>query len=240
MAEYIDIHCHLLFGVDDGPQTLEESLALLKQEYDDGVRTIFLTPHYRKGMFESPPELRMRNFRLLQAQAAQQFPDLRLYLGCELHVTMELEQDLAEGRAHTMGETDLILLEFPESAGKRHILERCHTAMSRGYRPILAHAERCDAVRRDPDLLQRLADMGVYIQMNAGSIVGEEGLAMKWFCRKVMRRGLLHLVGTDAHNLKGRRPNLYPCSRYIQRILGSEWQEYLLHGSPLAIIEGSD
>lgn len=240
MPKLFDMHCHLLFGVDDGPETLEESLALLRREYDDGVGTIYLTPHWRRGMFECPADIRLRNFELLKARAAQQLPGLELHLGCELHVSMELEQELRSGMALPMGSSDLVLLEFSESAGKRYMLERCHAAMGRGYRPIIAHAERYSAIRGDLNLLQRLVDMGVYIQMNAGSIAGDEGLALKWFCKKVMRRGLLHFVGTDAHNSRDRRPNLKKCSRYMERIMGDAYRDQILISNPIEIFEGSE
>lgn len=240
MPELFDMHCHLLFGVDDGPETMEEALSLLQREYDDGVGTIYLTPHHRKGLFETPAELRQRNFELLRDRAAERFPDLNLRLGCEVHVSMDLELALRDGSGLTMGDTNFVLLEFPEAAGKRYLLERCHAVMSRGYRPILAHAERCDAIRSDLGLLKRLVDMGVYIQMNAGSLTGEDGLAMKWFCRKVMRLGLLHFVGSDAHNLSSRKPNLLKCSRYLERIMGSDYRDQILCRNPMSIIEGSD
>ncbi|MBR2423275.1 MAG: capsular biosynthesis protein [Oscillospiraceae bacterium] len=239
MPEYFDMHCHILFGVDDGPERMEDALALLQLEYDSGVRTIYLTPHYRRSMFECPPDVRMRNYELLKEWAGQHLPDLTLNLGCELYVNMDVVQELKDGECFTLGNTDFVLLEFPVTAEKSYLVERCHAVMNSGYTPVIAHAERCASVRKDLELLQRLVDMGVYIQMNAGSIIGENGLAWKWFCKKAMRRGLLHFVGSDTHDLKKHRPNLEKCARYLEKVMGADYRDQIMIRNPRELIEGS-
>jgi len=204
MLALFDMHCHLLYGVDDGPKEIEEALTLLRQEYDDGVRTVYLTPHYRKEMFECPADVIARHFETLQERVKQEIPDLQLRLGCEIYVSMDVAQDIKNGRCATMGGTEFVLLEFPEAAEKKYILERCHAVMNKGYAPIIAHAERCISIRKDMELLHRLVDMGIYIQMSAGSIIGEEGFFWKQFCKKAMQQDLLRYVGSDAHDLKER------------------------------------
>lgn len=239
MPGYYDVHCHLLFGVDDGPEKMEESIAMLQREYKSGVRTVYLTPHYRKKMFESSPDVRMQNFEMLRAWAEQNLPDLKLHLGCEIHVSTEVVQDIRDGKCFTLGDTDFVLIEFRESAGKRYIIDRCHEVMNGGYCPIIAHAERCEALRENMELLQRLVGMGVYVQMNAGSIMGQAGLKSKWFCKKVMKRNLLHFVGSDAHNLKKQKPNLEKCARYLEKKMGADYRDQILILNPKEIIEGS-
>lgn len=239
MPDYFDMHCHILFGVDDGPESLEDAMAMLRLEYDGGVRTVYLTPHYRRNMFECPPELRVEHFEQLKARAAQQLPELELRLGCEVHVHMDLVQQIRDGSCFTMGDTDFVLLEFPMSAGRKYMIEHCRALMSRGYSPIIAHAERYSAIRKDPGLLQALVNMGAYIQMNAGSITGEEGLAWKWFCKKAMRQGLLHFIGSDAHNLKEFKPNLEKCARYLERTMGADYRDQIMIRNPREILEGS-
>ena len=239
MSGYFDLHCHILFGVDDGAESMEQSLAMLRMEYDAGVRTVYLTPHCRKNMFECPPELRMEHFEQLKACAARQLPGLELRLGCEVYVHMELEHEIRGGTGYTMGDSSFVLLEFPPSAEKRYLIERCRALMSRGCTPIIAHAERCSAIRKDLGLLRTLVDMGVYIQMNAGSITGEEGLAWKWFCKRAMERNLLHFIGSDAHNLRQFKPNLDKCARYLERTMGREYRDQIMIKNPREILEGS-
>jgi len=239
MPKFFDMHCHLLFGVDDGPKEMETSLALLRQEYDDGVRTVYLTPHYRKKMFECTTDVIARNFEALREQAKQALPEMKLRLGCEIHVSMDLTEDIRSGRCATMGDTDLVLLEFPEAAEKKYILERCHAVINKGYEPIVAHAERCLAVRKDLELLQRLKDMGVYIQISAGSIIGEDGFFWKQFCKKAMQRDLIHFVGSDAHGLKDRRVNIGKCAAYIEKTMGADYRDQIMCVNPMEIVERS-
>lgn len=239
MPEYFDMHCHLLYGVDDGPRDIEQSLELLRLEYEDGVRTIFLTPHHRRDLFECPDDVVVQHYEALCDRARQRFPDLKLILGRELHVHTDLVQTLKTGQAMTMGLSDHVLLEFPEYADKRYLINSCHAVIQCGFRPIIAHAERCGAIRSDIALLQQLVELGVRIQINAGSILGEEGLAMKWFCRSVMKRNLLHYVGSDSHNTGSRRPNIGKCAAYMERIMGKPYRDRIMILNPQETAERS-
>jgi protein-tyrosine phosphatase len=239
MTDFFDMHCHLLFGVDDGPKEIDEALTLLRQEYDEGVRTVYLTPHYRKKMFECPADTIRENFETLCARVKQELPDLKLRLGCEIHVSMDVVQDIKSGRCATMGGTEFVLLEFPESAEKKYILERCHAVMNKGYAPIIAHAERCISIRKDMELLRRLVDMGIYIQMSAGSIIGEEGFFWKQFCKKAMQQDLLHFIGSDAHDLKERKVNIGKCAAYIEKTMGTDYRDQIMRVNPTEIVERS-
>jgi protein-tyrosine phosphatase len=239
MPELFDMHCHLLFGVDDGPKQMDDTLTLLRQEYDDGVRTIYLTPHYRKKMFECPADTIKANYETLRERVKQELPDLKLRLGCEIHVSMDVAEDIKSGRCGTMGGTEFALLEFPEAAEKKYILERCHAVMNKGYAPIIAHAERCVAIRKDIELLHRLVDMGVYIQMSAGSIIGEDGFFWKQFCKKAMQQDLIHFIGSDAHDLKERKVNIGKCADYIEKTMGTDYRDQIMCINPMEIVERS-
>lgn len=239
MPGLYDMHCHLLYGVDDGPETIEQSLALLGMEYDDGVRTIFLTPHYRRGMFECPREVIAEHFAQLKKRAKPLFPDLRLILGCEVHVHSDLVQQLRSGSCAPLGDTDYVLLEFSEYADSRSLMSSCMEAINGGFRPILAHAERCAAIRKDLELLRRLVELGVRIQMNADSILGENGLRWKRFCRKAMKHDLLHYIGSDAHDPDSRRPNLGACAAHVERVMGPAYRDKIMKINPQEIEEGS-
>lgn len=239
MSDYYDMHCHILFGVDDGPASIEDAQTMLRMEYESGVRTVYLTPHYRKNLFECPMDVRLNHYALLRGWAQTYLPGLTLYLGCELHVHMDMVNQLQSSPGLTLGDTDFVLLEFPASADRRQLIDHCHAVMSAGYRPVIAHAERCERLRTDLMLLQRLVHMGVFIQMNCSSIIGENGLRWKWFCKRAMHRGLLHFVGSDAHNLTNLKPNLEKCARYLEKTMGAEYRDQILTRNPREIIEGS-
>lgn len=184
MAGLYDVHTHLLSHADDGAKDLEETMRLLKAEYEDGVRTIYVTPHYRRGMFETPMEKILREYERVRQEAVKIGSDLRIFLGCEFHANMDMVEMLDAGERPTMGGTRCVLTEFSERSDFRIIQERCYTLLTHGYQPIIAHVERCPAITKNFDALEQLTDMGAYIQMNAGSIVGAEGFGIKDFVKK--------------------------------------------------------
>lgn len=237
MSGFYDVHTHILPHVDDGAKDMEETVKILEKEYQDGVRTIFATPHYRKNMFESSLEKIQQQYELVKAEASRIYPDLRVLLGCEYHANMDMVDMLDKGGRPTMGGTRCVLTEFSERSDFRKIQERCYTLLTHGYEPIIAHAERYPAISKNMDGLEQLVEMGVYIQMNADSIIGAEGFTMKRFCKKAMKRNLLHLIGSDAHNMKDRSPSMGKCAAYIEKVMGKEYMEKILINNPREIFE---
>lgn len=236
MKHLFDIHCHIVPAVDDGAATLEESLDMLRMEQRDGVDNIIITPHYRKRMFETSAEKVHEQFLRLKEAAGTALPELKLYLGCELHSNMELEELLEERKYTTMAGSSYVLLEFSERDSQKYIRDRVHCVMSCGYEPILAHVERYDAVRGDLNFAYELAAMGAKIQVNAGSIIGEYGRKPKKFCRSLMRENLLGFVGSDAHNTSDRAPNIGICAGYVAKKMGEEYARRIFHDNPMEIV----
>ena len=149
MKELFDVHCHMVPGVDDGAADLEESLAMLKMQHEDGVRKIIITPHYRRRMFETPAKKVHEQFLKLQEAAKKEYPDMSLYLGCELHSNMDLQDILEKRKYVTMAGSSYVLLEFSEGDSAQHIRERVYNVLSCGYEPIIAHVERYQATVKD-------------------------------------------------------------------------------------------
>ena len=152
MTGLYDIHCHLLPGVDDGAKSLEESKWLLRKEYDDGVRNIIVTPHFRYKMFEPPLEVIKRQFLRLQQAAEEVAGDLTLYLGCELHSSMDMVSCLRKGERLTMAGSRYVLVEFSYGDEKAYIKERVQQLKLNGYNPIVAHVERYPQVIKQLEL----------------------------------------------------------------------------------------
>lgn len=232
-----DIHTHIIPHVDDGADTIQITKKLLQMEYNDGVRTIFATSHFRRRMFETPMKKIELEYEKVKQAAQEIAPDLRVLLGCEFHANLEMVEMLEAKKRPTMGNSRCVLTEFSENHGFRFIQERCYELMSNGYEPIIAHAERYPVLRKNIDYLEQLVDMGAYIQMNADSISGLEGFGMKHFCKKVMKQDLLHFVGSDAHNIKDRKPGMARCAKYIEKAMGREYAEKIFIDNPREIIE---
>lgn len=237
MTGFYDIHTHILPGIDDGSESMQETKKLLEQEYQDGVRTIYATSHYRRGMFEPSMEKIQKQYECVKQAAFETGKDLRIFLGCEFHANMDMVEMLDQGKRPTLGDTCCVLVEFSEAHDCHFIKERCYSLLSHGYQPIIAHAERYTAVRKDMDFLERLVDMGVYIQVNAQSILGKDGLGTKRFCKKAMKADLIHFVASDCHNMGRRKPLLGSCAAYIEKNMGQAYMEKLFIENPKNLIE---
>ena len=237
MKGLYDIHCHVVPLVDDGAVSMAEAVRMLKLEYREGVRTVIATPHYRLGMFEPDPEKVRRHFTLLRRAAGKTGCGIELFLGCEFHANMEMVKLLRNGMGLTMAGSRYILTEFSRNDDKRYIQDRLYSLLSNGYKPIIAHAERYPCFRKDTAFLRDVAEMGAYIQLNAGSITGESGFGIKRFCRKVIRERLLDFVGTDAHGVNRRPPRIREAYSYIAEMMGDRYADTIFIKNPQRIIK---
>ena len=162
-----DIHCHIVPSVDDGASSAEEAYKMLQMEYRQGVRNIIATPHYRLQMFETPIKTVEHQFLVLKQLARKVAPDLHVYLGCEFHSNMEMVEMLRSGEVHTMAGSRYVLTEFSGSTKASYIRERLYSLLSHGYKPIVAHIERYECMRKDIGFVEEMADLGALMQVNA-------------------------------------------------------------------------
>ena len=153
MKNLFDIHCHILPQVDDGARNMDMALKMLKMEYDDGVRSIILTPHFRREMFETPQEKIEDQFARLKEKAEQRFQGLQLYLGCEFHANMTMSETLLCRERPSMAGSDYVLTEFSSGADLAFVKERIYDLVSHGFLPIIAHVERYSQLRKDLDVI---------------------------------------------------------------------------------------
>lgn len=235
MVGLCDVHCHLLPEIDDGASSIAETAKLLKLEYADGVRTIIVTPHYRVGMFEPSMDEVYKQYARVKEIAAMVGDGMQVFLGCEFHVNEDMVTVLRQGRRPTMAGSRYVLTEFSEKHDYPFIRGKCYELLSNGYKPIVAHAERYPAIRKNIDYLGDLAELGAYIQMNAGSVLGKEGFLIRQFCKKAIKEALIHFIGSDAHNLADRRPLLGKCADYVEDLMGESYTRHILIENPKMI-----
>ncbi len=232
MKEYIDIHCHCLPGVDDGPERMEESLRMLVTAYRDGIRSIVATPHYYPGQNNASPEQIREKLWQLKTEAAAVCPKLSLYLGNELYYNSGLPELLAGKEAFTMADSSYVLMEFAPEVDYTELRNGLYSMQTQGFWPILAHVERYQQLLEDMERARELIEMGVYLQANASSILGRHGRREKRFLRRLLEEERLHFVATDAHDLSGRPPVLSKCAVYLEKKYGERLTERLLHENP--------
>lgn len=237
MMGIVDVHSHILPNVDDGAGNLQEAISMIQMEYEQGVRKIILTPHYRRGYFEVSREKVRNQFRELSAQLEQIELEMQLYLGCEFYRQNEIVRLVESDRSFRMADSRYVLLEFMPTDLADTIVRYTVELLINGYRPVIAHVERYQAFR-DEKLIQRLVNSGAYLQVNAGSIIGQNGWNKKRFCKKLLREKCVHFVGSDAHNMRSRVPCMGACAEYLKKKIGQEETKRLLSRNPEMMLSG--
>lgn len=236
MMRMADIHCHLLPYVDDGAQDLDESMELLKAQYRQGVRLICFTPHLRKGMFETPDEDIIRRFEFIYEKSEDIFKGkMKLCLSREFFCDSEFIRRVEEDELIPLGKGNYLLTEFSHRYPRQQCFEYVQMVIRHGYRPLVAHVERFEELQ-NISTVQRLIKMGAKIQVNAGSLLGREGIKQMLWTRKLIKERLVHVVATDAHDTESRPPELAKAAAYIEKKFGKEKAEQLLWKNQLEIL----
>jgi protein-tyrosine phosphatase len=234
-GRFVDIHSHLLFGVDDGADNLKTSVSMLNQAKSQNIGTIILTPHYRHGMFAYPVEDIADHFALLQEKADE--AGVEIYLGCEYHVNSEIIDNISSGRVHTLADTDYILTEYSYSSEFSYIKEYTGRLLSCGYIPVIAHAERYGCIQKKPELAAEIKSMGAMIQVNADSVLGIDGSGLKKVCRKLLKKRIADIVASDSHGTEDRANHMFDCFEYICKKYDEGYAEELFFDNPQKITD---
>lgn len=233
----IDMHCHILPGIDDGPKTIEQAIKMLELASKDGITHILATPHfhYRKG--NATPERIRGTVEELQGAANAVGIPIRVYPGNELYYTQELLELVKKEQVLTLADSDYVLLEFSIETEKRTIQNAVYEFRSAGFYPIIAHMERYSAFQKDPEFIENILEMGAYYQIDLGSFQGDAGWKMKRLSQRIMKEGMLHFVATDAHDLLKRRPEFGKWADWVTKRHGKEMLVQLLDKNPEMILK---
>ena len=228
----IDIHSHIVFDVDDGPKTIEDSRALLEESYRQGVRTIISTSHRRKGMIETPEAKIEENFKQVQELAKEIADDLTILYGAEIYYTSDILDKLEQGKIPRLADSQYALIEFSMITPYKEI----HTALSNvlrlGVTPVVAHIERYHCLENDEKKVRDLINMGCYTQINSSSVLkpklfGDTYKFMKKRAQFFLEKDLVHFVASDMHNLNPRPPYMQEAYQIISKKYGKSHAEQL-------------
>ena len=228
----IDIHSHIVFDVDDGPKTIEDSRALLEESYRQGVRTIISTSHRRKGMFETPEAKIEENFKQVQELAKEIADDLTILYGAEIYYTSDILDKLEQEKIPRLAGSQYALIEFSMITPYKEI----HTALSNvlrlGVTPVVAHIERYHCLENDEKKVRDLINMGCYTQINSSSVLkpklfGDTYKFMKKRAQFFLEKDLVHFVASDMHNLDPRPPYMQEAYQIISKKYGKSHAEQL-------------
>ena len=236
----IDLHCHLLPGIDDGPATMEESLALACAASAAGTRTIAATPHI-DHRYEVTGEQVAAGVEGLTAALTEAGIDLEVRRGGEIALDRLIHLDRSERDRLRLGGGPFLLLEAPLSPAAGNFDAFLSQLRDQGEQILLAHPERCPAFQRRPERLTRLVDAGVLCSITASSLSGAFGAPVRSFTLDLLREGLVHDVASDSHGALDRAPDLVGPFPEIERELPgvSDQAQWLTVDAPHAILTGS-
>jgi protein-tyrosine phosphatase len=232
----IDLHCHALPGIDDGPETIEDSLALMRAARAAGIDTVVATPHVNSRTPNDADTIAALTAQLNEHLVQEQV-DVKVLSGAEIAITHLAELDPAELSRLSLGGGGWLLIEPPFTPVAAGLEGLVLGLLRQGHNVVLAHPERCPALQRDHQVVRRLVDAGVLMSITAGSLVGRFGSDVRRYALELAREGLIHNVTSDAHDSSRRRPGLLD---EIEQAGLAPLTEWLTEAVPAAILSGRE
>lgn len=235
----IDLHTHILAGLDDGSKNMAESLSMARVAREDGIHTIVATPHVLQGVFDNDKNKILAAVRTLNQNLQEQDIAVNILPGAEYYLEADLPLKLSQGELLTINDNGrYLLVELPSAFIPEYTAQVLYEIQLQGVTPIIAHPERNAGFARQPDILQELISRGVLAQITSASITGLFGKRVKKTAFSFLKQGLAHLVSSDAHSPHGRAPLLSQAHREIEKHHGSHIAQLLVIQNPGSIIEG--
>lgn len=233
----LDLHCHILPGIDDGATDLEMSLSMAMIAVADGISTIACTPHIYPGLYENTASGIRAGIVKLQAELDQRSIPLRLVEGADVHLEPGLAGSIKAGRVPTLAGSRYLLLEPPHHVAPPRFEESVFQLTVAGYVPVITHPERLTWLQDHYPMFTRLVKTGVWMQLTAGSVTGRFGRGPKYWSERMLDDGLVHILATDAHH-PARRPPLLAAGRdAVARRVGVHEAEHMVVTRPQGIVD---
>jgi protein-tyrosine phosphatase len=216
----IDIHCHILPGVDDGAQSLSDSLNMARMAVNQGIRKIVATPHHLNNAYENPKHSIIERVKELNEALRLEKIDLEILPGQEVRIHGEMLQGYETGEILPVNHTPYILVEFPSNHVPRYTEKLFYDLQVSGLIPVIVHPERNQEIIENPDLLYRFVKKGAFTQITAASICGDFGKKIRNFSLQLVEANQTHLIASDAHNIKNRSFKMSEAFEVIEKKYG--------------------
>lgn len=233
----IDIHSHILPGVDDGAQTIEDSVAMLKMAAADGITDIVATPHCNHQYKFEPETIEQKISELVAAMDGS----IRIHRGCDFHLSFDNIQDAFVNPArYTINHKRYLLVEFSDLLVPRTTDEVFFRMLSQGTIPVITHPERNPLLQKRIEKLKGWVDAGCLVQVTAQSVLGRFGKSAKAASDALLQQNLVHFIATDAHDIKFRPPQMHEAYALVARTHGARRAQLLFERNPGAALTGAD
>ncbi len=233
----LDLHCHMLPGIDDGAVDLDMALAMARLAADDGIHTVACTPHIYPGMYENTASGIRAAIAVFQGELDRRDIPLRLVEGADVHLDPDLVGGIRGGRVPTLAGSRYLLLEPPHHVAPPRFEESVFQLMVAGYIPVITHPERLSWLEDHYAMFTRLVKAGAWMQVTAGSVTGRFGRRPRYWAERMLDDSLVHILATDAHDPRRRPPLLAEGREAAALRVGHAEAERLVLTRPQGIID---
>ncbi|WP_144555416.1 tyrosine-protein phosphatase [Bacillus sp. X1(2014)] len=234
----VDLHSHILPGVDDGARNLSDSVNMAKMAVEQGIHTIVATPHHLNNRYENPKQTIIDRVRELNKALLEEKIDLKVLPGQETRIYGEMVEGYELGEILPIDHTQYVLVEFSSGHVPRYTEKLFYDLQTKGLIPVIVHPERNQEIIERPEILFRLVEKGALTQVTAASICGDFGKKIKIFSLQLIDANLTHFIASDAHNTSNRKFKMREAFDIVQAKYGTE-MVYLFQENAELVIEGS-
>lgn len=232
----VDIHCHILPGIDDGAENIEETIQMAKEAVSEGIHTIIATPHHKNGQYDNEKTSILEKVSDLNKLLASEAIPLTILPGQEIRLYGEVLDDYhSGGKILPLAETSYLMIEFSSGHVPRYAKQLLYELQTEGFTPIIVHPERNQEIIENPDLLYRFVNNGALSQITAGSLCGQFGKKIKKFSEQLIEANLTHFVASDAHNVRNRNFKMTEAMAEVEKKYGMDMVHYFNENAELLI-----
>ena len=236
----IDFHSHVIPAIDDGARDIKDTMTMLEEASRAGIDGVILTSHYMEDYYETSQADRNAWLKGIQYGLEEKQIGINLYLGSEIYFSDKIVNLINEGKASTINGSKYVLFEFPLNAKPLNIEDFIYALLSNGYVPVLAHPERYTFMQEEPDLIYQLANQGVLMQSNYGSIIGQYGKKAQVIFEKMLESNLVTFLGSDAHRPHSIYTKIESAAHKIKFIVGQEKFDNISHFNAMKAIRNEE
>lgn len=237
---FVDIHSHIISGIDDGAKDLKTTVEMLKLAASNGTLHIFGTPHFISGAVLNTSDVVDEKCRELQKLISNEAININVYSGTEVFMSQDMPELYDNGAISTLNNSSYILVELPMMCIPLYTKAVLYNLQIRGLIPIIAHPERNNEISVNPVILTDLVNRGMLAQVNSGSITGLYGKKIQNVAMKFIKMGLIHFVASDAHTCRGRSPSLVKAAEIVRKRFGNSVVNSLFFKNGMKVLENGN
>ena len=238
----IDMHCHILYGIDDGCKTIEESIETIRNMKSVGFNTIVLTPHYiEDSLFKANNNLKLERLEILKEELLKNNIDVNLFLGNEIFINESINELIINKEIRSINNTRYILIELPFNNQILNLDDYLYELKLKGYKIIIAHPERYTYFKDNYEEARKLYDSGVLFQVNYGSIIGQYGSSSLKLVKKLLKDDMVDFISTDIHKPSSSLFDKFDDIKHkIIKIIGEDKFKDISYNNILKVINDED